>query len=76
MIARIAFLLTFIISVANASPVDPGQVRALDGDTIRVAVETIRLVGFDALGKNQSSAQYSAEYQQLSAPPRKLDRSD
>jgi endonuclease YncB( thermonuclease family) len=30
-----------------ASPIEPGQVEVLDGDTIRVAGETFRPVGFD-----------------------------
>jgi endonuclease YncB( thermonuclease family) len=30
------------------SPLDPGQVEIVDGDTIRVAGEIFRLVGFDA----------------------------
>jgi micrococcal nuclease len=37
----------FATSMANASPIDPGQVEVLDGDTIRIASETFRLVGFD-----------------------------
>lgn len=48
MICRAAFLLAFFASIANASPVDQNQVEVLDGDTIRVAGETFRLVGFDA----------------------------
>ena len=42
------FFLAFFISIANASPLNPGQVEVVDGDTIRVAGETFRLVGFDA----------------------------
>jgi len=48
MICRTAFLLAFFASIANAAPIEPGQVEVLDGDTIRVADETFRLVGFDA----------------------------
>jgi endonuclease YncB( thermonuclease family) len=48
MIGRFAIALAFAAQMANASPVDPGQVEVLDGDTIRVAGETFRLVGFDA----------------------------
>ncbi len=48
MIGRFAIALAFVASIANASPLDPGQVEVLDGDTIRVAGETFRLVGFDA----------------------------
>jgi endonuclease YncB( thermonuclease family) len=35
-------------SMVNASPLDPGQVEVVDGDTVRIAGETFRLVGFDA----------------------------
>jgi endonuclease YncB( thermonuclease family) len=45
---RLALVTAFIISIADASPLGPGQVEVLDGDTIRVAGETFRLVGFDA----------------------------
>jgi endonuclease YncB( thermonuclease family) len=38
----------FTISIADASPLGPSQVEVVDGDTIRVAGETFRLVGFDA----------------------------
>ena len=48
MIGRLTFVLLFVSSIANASPLDPGQIEVLDGDTIRVAGETFRLVGFDA----------------------------
>ena len=48
MIRHLTLILAFVASVANASPLDPGQVEVLDGDTIRVAKETFRLVGFDA----------------------------
>jgi endonuclease YncB( thermonuclease family) len=48
MIGRFAIALAFAAQMANASPVDPGQVEVLDGDTIRIAGETFRLVGFDA----------------------------
>jgi hypothetical protein len=33
---------------ASASPIEPGQVEVVDGDTIRIGSETFRLVGFDA----------------------------
>ena len=32
---------------ATASPVEPGQVEVIDGDTIRIGSETFRLIGFD-----------------------------
>src|SRR5262245_21990394 len=48
MIGRFVLALAFVASVANASPLHPGQVEVVDGDTIRVAGETFRLVGFDA----------------------------
>jgi endonuclease YncB( thermonuclease family) len=47
MIGSFILALAFAASMANASPIDPGQVEVLDGDTIRVAGETFRLVGFD-----------------------------
>jgi endonuclease YncB( thermonuclease family) len=43
-----ALALAFAVSMANASPLDPGQVDVVDGDTVRIAGETFRLVGFDA----------------------------
>jgi endonuclease YncB( thermonuclease family) len=48
MIGGVALVLAFVASIASASPLNPGQVEVLDGDTIRVAGETFRLVGFDA----------------------------
>jgi len=48
MIRRVGFFLVFSISIANALPLDQNEVEVLDGDTIRVAGETFRLVGFDA----------------------------
>ena len=48
MIGRPIFVLLFVASIANASPLSPGQVEVVDGDTIRIAGETFRLVGFDA----------------------------
>jgi endonuclease YncB( thermonuclease family) len=48
MIALIASILFVLVSVANASPLEPGQIEVVDGDTIRVQGERIRLVGFDA----------------------------
>jgi micrococcal nuclease len=47
-IGRLTLALAFAASVAHATPVNPDQVDVLDGDTIRVAGETFRLVGFDA----------------------------
>ena len=47
MICCIGFFLVFT-SIANASPVDRNHVEVLDGDTVRIAGETFRLVGFDA----------------------------
>ena len=37
--------LTFFTAVANAAPIEFGQIEVLDGDTIRIAGETFRLVG-------------------------------
>jgi endonuclease YncB( thermonuclease family) len=33
--------------LASAALIDPGQIEVVDGDTIRVGSEVIRLVGFD-----------------------------
>src|SRR6266481_8664893 len=44
----LSFVLSFVASLANAAPIEPSQVEVVDGDTIRVAGETFRLVGFDA----------------------------
>jgi len=44
----IGVLVAFYASIASASPVDRNHVEVLDGDTIRIAGETFRLVGFDA----------------------------
>jgi micrococcal nuclease len=46
-IIRCALVLALTISTANASPIDPGQVVVIDGDTVRIGSETFRLVGFD-----------------------------
>src|SRR5262249_18277281 len=48
MIALLVLALAFAASVPNASPLSQGQVEVVDGDTIRIAGETFRLVGFDA----------------------------
>jgi micrococcal nuclease len=40
-------LVAFYASIANASAVDRNHVEVLDGDTIRIAGQTFRLVGFD-----------------------------
>jgi endonuclease YncB( thermonuclease family) len=48
MSGRFVLALAFAASMATASPLDPGQIEVLDGDTVRVAGETFRLVGFDA----------------------------
>ena len=45
---HIGVFVAFYASIANASPVDRNNVEVLDGDTIRIAGETFRLVGFDA----------------------------
>jgi endonuclease YncB( thermonuclease family) len=45
-VSAMCVLIAFYVSIANAAPVD--CIEVLDGDTIRVAGETFRLVGFDA----------------------------
>jgi endonuclease YncB( thermonuclease family) len=52
---RIALILAFVASIANASPLDSGQVEVLDGDTIRIGETRIRLVGIDAPETDQRS---------------------
>jgi hypothetical protein len=47
-VCHFVLALAFAASMANASPLNPGQIEVLDGDTIRIAGETFRLVGFDA----------------------------
>jgi micrococcal nuclease len=47
-VSHFVLALAFAASMANASPLTPGHVEVLDGDTIRTAGETFRLVGFDA----------------------------
>jgi hypothetical protein len=44
---RLAFLLSLVATTGHAAPVEPSQVEVLDGNTIRVAGETFRLVGFE-----------------------------
>jgi endonuclease YncB( thermonuclease family) len=44
----VATVFAFVASIANSAPIEPGQIEVVDGDTIRVAGETFRLVGFDA----------------------------
>ncbi len=45
--AASVFALALVTSIAIAAPIEPGQVEVVDGDTIRIAGETFRLVGFD-----------------------------
>jgi micrococcal nuclease len=42
------FAFAFVTSLAETSPIDPGRVEVIDGDTVRVADEVFRLLGFDA----------------------------
>jgi hypothetical protein len=47
-IGRLALIVLILVaSIAGAAPIEPGHVVVIDGDTIRVAGETFRLVGFD-----------------------------
>lgn len=48
-LARIALMLVLALLAggAHAAPVEPGQVRVIDGDTVSVGGKTYRLVGFD-----------------------------
>src|SRR5215813_5167102 len=47
---RTLFLLTILSVPATAEPIDPSDIRVLDGDTIRVYHQqpNVRLVGFNA----------------------------
>jgi endonuclease YncB( thermonuclease family) len=47
-LSYIAVLIAFCASIANAAPVDQHRVEVVDGDTVRIAGKTFRLVGFDA----------------------------
>lgn len=42
-----AFLIVTTISAAAAEPISASQIEIVDGDTIRVGGEKVRLVGFD-----------------------------
>ncbi|MEW6256931.1 MAG: thermonuclease family protein [Pseudomonadota bacterium] len=48
-LARLAFMLcvAFLATGAQAAPIEPGQIRVIDGDTIAVGETHYRLVGFD-----------------------------
>jgi len=46
-IAALALALTTLATPARSDPITPGAVQVVDGDTIRVRGETVRLVGFD-----------------------------
>jgi endonuclease YncB( thermonuclease family) len=43
-----ALAIAMMSAAACADPIAPGAIQVVDGDTIRVAGETFRLVGFDA----------------------------
>ena len=43
----LVLMLALTLSPAHASPVEPGAVEVVDGDTIRLRGRTVRLVGFD-----------------------------
>jgi endonuclease YncB( thermonuclease family) len=44
----LALVLILLAAPVQSAPIEPAQVEVLDGDTIRIAGETFRLVGFDA----------------------------
>jgi endonuclease YncB( thermonuclease family) len=46
-IARSMLVLLLAVGPALASPIEPGAIEVVDGDTIRVGGRTFRLVGFD-----------------------------
>jgi micrococcal nuclease len=57
----IGLLVAFYSSIANASPIDRNNVEVLDGDTVRIAGETFRLVGFDAPETYQARCPFEGE---------------
>jgi endonuclease YncB( thermonuclease family) len=42
------FALVLLTVPALADPIEPGAIRVIDGDTVKVSTVTYRLVGFDA----------------------------
>lgn len=44
---RSTALLLALLTAAHASPITPGEITVIDGDTIKANGETYRLVGFD-----------------------------
>ena len=47
MVATAMLVLMLTLAAAHASPIEPGAVEVVDGDTIRLRGRTVRLVGFD-----------------------------
>jgi endonuclease YncB( thermonuclease family) len=47
LIARAMLLLVLTVATALASPIEPGAIEVVDGDTIRAGGRTFSLVGFD-----------------------------
>jgi endonuclease YncB( thermonuclease family) len=47
LIARAMLLLVLTVAPALGSPIEPGAIEVVDGDTIRAGGRTFRLVGFD-----------------------------
>jgi endonuclease YncB( thermonuclease family) len=48
LMVRGLFALVLLTVSALADPIEPGAIRVIDGDTIKVEALTYRLVGFDA----------------------------
>ena len=44
--SALIFVLLFVASIANASPLSPGQVEVVDGDTIRISAAELRAQAF------------------------------
>jgi hypothetical protein len=61
MIGYSALVCAFAVSILRASPLDPSDVAVLDGDTIRVAGEPFRLVGFDAPETHRARCSFERE---------------
>jgi endonuclease YncB( thermonuclease family) len=66
----LAFALAFIPAFANTEPINSSDILVLDGDSIRVHNQSIRLVGFNA--PEIQHAAYPAEQLQGDAAARRL----
>jgi endonuclease YncB( thermonuclease family) len=69
---RTLFLLAILSMPAIAEPIDPGDIRVIDGDTVRVYHQhpNVRLVGFNA--PETRNAECQAEFELGSKATRRL----